>query len=231
MSEAVTAIDTREVETEIAPVVQRADALIVRNVDEHRTALGMLGAVMVAERKVKQFFAPMLEAAQEGKRKAEATRQAIVLRQDEVLAPILAARETITERAGAFELEEKAAAEKIQEQLRREAQAKQDAQRELDAAMADTEEAAEDALTEPLAPPPVPVVRPEVAKVAGVSGRTTWSAKVTDKAAFLAWAAKPENNFYAEANVVALNSRARAEKKALSIPGVEAVESFTYAGR
>lgn len=231
MSEALVVADTSEVEAQVAPVIRAADALVVRSVDDHRNGLEMLGAVMAAERKVKAFFAPMLEAAQETKRKAEAGRLAVVNQQEIVLGPVMQARKTITEKCGAFEAEERRVAALNQARINAEALAKQEQERILDAAMADTEEEAEEALTVPLAPPVVPIVRPEVAKVAGVSARETWSAEITDKAAFLAWAAKPENNYTAEPNMTALNSRARAEKGSMQIPGVKAVSKLSYAGR
>jgi hypothetical protein len=231
MSETMMVMDTRAVETEVAPVIQAADALVVRNVDEHQRGLELLGAVMGAETRVKSFFKDSIEAAMETKRKAEAGRQAIIALQDRVLGPVMEARKTISAKCAAFEAEERRAAEETRKALEREAIARQDEQRELDAAMADTPEAAEDALTEPLEAPAVPTVKPLVAKVAGVSTRETWAAEVVDKAAFLAWAAKPENNYYADANVVALNSRARAEHEKMQIPGVKAVSALTHARR
>jgi hypothetical protein len=231
MSEAIATINTAEVEQEVAPVVRAADALIVRNVDEHRTGLELLGAVMGAETKVKNFFKDIIASAMETKRQAEAHRQQVVALQDSVLAPVSEARKTISAKCAAFEAEERRVAELNQRALEAEARKRQEEQRELDAAMAETEEEVEEVLTEPLPPPVVPVVKPEVAKVAGVSTRETWGYEITDKAAFLAWAAKPENNFYATENGVALNSRARAEHDAMKIPGVKAVSTLSHSRR
>ena len=231
MSEALATIDTREVESQVAPVIQAADALVVRDVTQHKSGLEMLAAVMGAERKVKSFFAPMIEAAMENKRKAEGVRQAIVARQDEVLGPVQEARKTISEKCGAFETEERRAAEMTRKALEEAALKKQEEERQFEAAMAETEEAAEEALTEPLPPPPVPMVRPEVAKVAGVSTRETWSAEVDDKAAFLRWVLASGKLYMVEVNMIQLNSRARAEHSALKIPGVRAVSKLSHAGR
>jgi hypothetical protein len=212
-------------------VIQAADALVVRDVTQHKSGLEMLAAVMGAERKVKAFFAPMIEAAMENKRKAEGVRQAIVARQDEILGPVQEARKTISEKCGAFEAEERRAAEMTRKALEEAALKKQEEERQFEAAMAETEEAAEEALTEPLPPPPVPMVRPEVAKVAGVSTRETWSAEVTDKAALLRWVLESGNLYMVEVNMIQLNSRARAEHSALNIPGVKAVSKLSHAGR
>lgn len=231
MSETMMVMDTRAVESEVAPVIQAARALIVRNVDEHRAALEMLAALMGAKAKVEKFFEPMLDAAKEAKKKAEDARKAIALRQEEVLGPVLEARDVVSKTCATFEREERRVTELNQRALQVEALAKQEAQRAMDAAMAETEEEAEDALTAPLPEPVVATVRPEVAKVAGVSTRETWAAEVIDKPAFLAWAAKPENNYMAEPNLIALNSRARAEHDAMKIPGVKAVSTLSHARR
>lgn len=231
MSDAIATIDTATVQTEVAPVIAAADALVVRNVDEHKGGLELLGRVMWAETKIKTLFAPSIEAAKESKRKAELARVEIVTLQESVLAPVLAAHDTISKKCAAFEAEERRVAKLNQEAIERDALARQEQERQFDAAMADTEEAAEEALTAPLPPPVVPIARPEIAKVAGVSSRGTWSAEITDKAEFVAWASKPDNLYMVEPNMVALNSRARAEHEKLSIPGVKAVESRGYARR
>lgn len=231
MSEAVATINTEEVERAIAPVVQSADTLVVANVDQHQAGMEMLAQVMKAERKVKAFFAPALEAAQENKRKAEAVRQEVVAMQDRFLAPVLTARRTISDKCAAFEREEREAARRTQEALQAEAMKRQEEQRVLDAAMAATDYEAEDALTAPLPPPVVAEVKPLVAKVAGVSSRRTWAAEITDKAAFLRWVIESGNLYMVEPNMVQLNSRARAERDGLSIPGVKAVEQLTHVVR
>ena len=231
-TEALAVIDAEPVRAEVAPILGAADALVVRDVTDHERGLKMLGSVMAAERKVKAFFAASIEAAMETKRKAEAGRQTIVTLQDSVLAPVLAARKIISDKCAAFELEERRVAALNQAAINAAALAAQDEERKFDAAMAETEEAAEVALTEALAPPVVPTVRPEVAKVAGVSTRETWGAEIHDLRAFYAWCITGDNLYMAgEPNMVALNSRARAERGDMKIPGVRAVSKLSHAGR
>lgn len=225
--------DPTEVETEVAPVVRAADALpVVANVQQHEHALTLLADVMGAETRIEAVFKPSIDAAKESKRKAEAARVEIVALRDQVLAPVLAARGTISAKCKAFELEERRAAEETQKAMERSALAAQEQQRELDAAMADTQEEAEDALTAPLPEPVVAVVRPEVAKVAGVTSRETWSAEITDKLEFYRGCVERNDMYLAgEPNMVALNSRARNEKKDMKIPGVKAVPTLSHARR
>ena len=230
MSEALATIETTEIEAQVAPVIQSADALVVRNVSEHEHGMKMLAAVMGAETKVKSFFKPSIEAAMESKRKAEDARKQIVLLQDTVLGPVLEARKTIEKKCAAFEEEERRVAALNQKAINDEALRRQEEQRQLDAAMADTEEAAEDALTAPLPPPLTPIVKPEVAKVAGVSARETWGAEATDLKAFYRWCIETDNMYLAgEPNMIGLNSRARAEKAPMKIPGIKAVSTLSYA--
>ena len=220
-----------EAQAVTAPILERARAVVVTTFDEHQAALRYLVDVMAAERKVKAIFAPLIEAATEAKRKAELARAEAVGLRDRAMESVTAAREAISKTCAAFEAEEKRIAKLNQERIDAEAKAKQDEDRILEAAMADTPEEAAAILEDPVAPPVTPTVKPDVAKVAGVSSRETWSAEIYDKPAFLEWAAKPENNVYADPNGPMLNSRARAEKEQLRIPGVRAVSKISHAAR
>lgn len=232
MSEtAIVPAQVEEAKAEVAPVLAAAHSLTVGNVEEHDTAMRMLGQVMAAERRVKLLFAPSIEAAQESKRKAELARIEVVALRDSVLASVTEAREVISRKCASFEEEERRVARLNQHRINAEALAAQEQQRILDAAMAPTEEEAEEALTEPLPPPVVPIIRPEVAKVAGVTSREIWSAEVYDRSALFAHSSKPGNDYLAEPNMVALNSRARAEHGAMRIPGVRAVSAISHAAR
>jgi len=60
--------------------------------------------------------------------------------------------------------------------------------------------------------------------VSGISSRENWSAQVTDKAALVKAAAEnPAYLAYLEPDMKSLNALARAQKNALAIPGVKAV--------
>lgn len=231
MNELVIPPQVEEAKAAIAPVVARANALVVTNVEEHTTAMQMLGEVMAADRKVKAIFAPAIEAAMESKRKAERARAEIVQLRDNVLASVTQAIETIGRACKDFEAEERRVARLNQERINAEAAAKQEEQRLLEAAMADTPEEADAIMDEPIRPVRTPTVTPELAKVPGITSRELWSYEITNKAEFLAWASEPANNFYATENPVALNSRARAEKDKLNIPGVKAVSKISHAAR
>jgi len=71
-----------------------------------------------------------------------------------------------------------------------------------------------------------------VAKITGLSSRSTWRAEVTDKSALIAHVAgHPEWLNLLEPNMTALNGLARSQKSALALPGVKAVEERQLAAR
>jgi hypothetical protein len=86
--------------------------------------------------------------------------------------------------------------------------------------MAETEEEAEEAITEPL-PAPVVFVPPPVEKVSGVSSAETWDAEVSDKAAALAAVtANPALHYLVDFNIPYIKSLARQKGGDVGIPGV-----------
>jgi len=69
-------------------------------------------------------------------------------------------------------------------------------------------------------------------KIGGLTTKTTWKAEVTDKAALIKYVAEhPEWLGIFEINMTALHGLARAQKDALAIPGVKAVEERQLASR
>lgn len=88
---------------------------------------------------------------------------------------------------------------------------------------------AERLISEPVSTPAV-FVQPTVPKVAGVSHRTTWTARVTNFGALVAWVAKnPDHLHVLEPNPSALNALARAMQSRLRIDGVVAESTNSVA--
>jgi hypothetical protein len=217
-------VRSEELKAEVAPIVERASSLVVQNPDQHADALILLARVRAAKKTIKARTEPAVETAR-------AAWKASLALQSSFLDPLDEADILIVTKAGAFEAVERKAADAQRARLMAEAVAAQEEQRELDAAMADTEAGAEEALTAPL-PPPVVEVAPDVAKVDGVSSRTTWAAEVVDKAAFVRWcAADPSRLYMVDVNMPHLHSRARGERDALKLPGIKAVQKIGYAAR
>lgn len=69
------------------------------------------------------------------------------------------------------------------------------------------------------------IAPPRVQRVAGISTPETWSAEVTDKAAFVRWVAANGQFDFVDVRLPALNAMARAQRNNLQIPGVRVVSS------
>lgn len=77
-----------------------------------------------------------------------------------------------------------------------------------------------------------PAIEPEVPKVAGISTRITWSARVTDKRLLIAHvAAHPELLHLLDVNLPAAHAMARSLREQLRVPGLEAIENETVVAR
>ena len=217
MSETTVALvpspDATAIAAEANQYVIAAQELTVTT-DEHRVfALVTAKALRSMSRKITDHFEPSRKALDRAKKEILAARDALVL-------PLETAIGVIDKKCEAFERIERAKAEAERLRLEAEALARQEAQRMMDAALAESEEEAEDVLTETL-PAPVVFVPPPVAKVEGVSESFTWDVEVDDKAAFLAAiSAVPMLYYLAEPNLVALKSLCRQKDGDLGIAGV-----------
>lgn len=79
------------------------------------------------------------------------------------------------------------------------------------------------------APVPVATAAP---KVAGLSTRQNWKARLTDKMALIAFIAQhPEHQHLLDVNQSALNQLAKAQKDAMRLPGVEAYPDAVMSAR
>lgn len=219
--------DSGEAEQEQQIIIRDAEALVVSTQEEHGIALERLKRIATAEKKVKELF-------EEPKRAAFAAHKAITAAEKKLLDPLGQARQIVTGKALVFEDAERRKAEEAARVL-----AETQRQREQDAQLADALDAeargdkaeAEQILAEQIQAPVVEA-RPQIAAVAGVSSRSTWGATVTDVKALIAYvAAHPEWGNLLIPNQSALDSLARAQKGALAIPGVRAVEKRGLAVR
>ncbi len=213
--------------TELSPLVAAARAFQVVDVESHAAALERVKALRAGEKRIEEYFEPARKAADQAKRE-------ILQARDGLIAPIVAARRIYDENAAGYEAAERKKAQdeqrRLQEQARREEE-----ERQILAAI-DAEERGETAeasaiLQEPVSAPVV-VVAPAIARVEGVSTRTTWSAEVHDLVALVQYvAAHPEWISFLEPSMANLNRLAVAQRQALAIPGVRAVSRTVRATR
>jgi hypothetical protein len=175
------------------------------------------GVIREIEAKRTDMKAPVLEAG----RRIDANAA-------EAKAPLLRALAILEPRYTAY-LDEQ---ERIrrEEQRRLEEEARKRAEEEqlaaaiaAEAAGATAEEV--EAIVNETPPAPIPIAAPRVQRVAGISTPETWSAEVTDSAAFMRWAVASGQFALLEIRMPALNAMARAQRNTMQIPGVRAVSS------
>lgn len=227
MSTIIESPDAGGLEKDGASIVQQANALAVSNAIEHGVAATFLQRVAAGEKAVKELFA-------EPKKKAHEAHKALTQAEGKLLIPLGSARLIATTKIINYQDEQqkiaqaKAAALALEMRKREEEAVLAEA---VDAeARGDKVEAAEILAQEIQAP--VVTVAPAFTPVDGVSGRGTWSALVTEFKDLVAYvAAHPEWMNLLLPNEVALNNLARAQKKALALPGVRAVEKRGLAVR
>ena len=155
--------DASALSAQAASYIKLADAFIVQN-DEHRAdALSVARELRLLSKQITAHFEPTRKAL-------DLAKKEILIARDTLTAPIDEAVSVIDRKCQQFEAVQQAKADSARKRLEAEALAKQDEQRQLDAAMAETEEAAELALTEAL-PPPV-VYAPAAVSSPGYSSMT-----------------------------------------------------------
>ena len=204
---------------ELSPVVKAAQAFAVVDVATNTVALERVRDLRAGEKRIADYFEPARKAA-------DAAKKEILAARDGLIGPIAAARSIYDSKAMEYEAAERRKAEDEQRRLQAEAR-KQEEERALMAAIEAEEsgdpEASDAILAEPVSAPVV-TVAPAVAKVEGVTSRTTWSAEVYDFPALVKYvAAHPEWITFLEPVMPNLNRLAVAQREALAIPGVRAV--------
>jgi hypothetical protein len=220
----LTTPDATAVQASSTEIVEAAKAMTIGSKDEHGQALGLLADLKKSKRGVEALFA-------ESKAAANAAHKAITGLERKLVAPIDDAIGILTPRISGWETEQYHLARRAEEEARA-AAIKQEEDRILEDAAA-AEKAGDKALAaEIIAQPveaPMVTVAPDTAKLAGVTGRVTWSAEVTDLMALIRHvAAHPDLLHLLMPSMVSLNAMARAQKEALKLPGVRPVSSRNY---
>jgi len=185
------AIETRQIEQEVAPVVRRAAEIVVRNHEDRTAAVAFLREVKNAAGKVKDFFAPMKQAAHEAHKR-------IVTAESEMLTPLAEAERGLKNTVSTYDAEVERAAEI--ERRRLQAIADEKARRERERA---DQEAARQRQIEEAARAEAEQLRREAAQAdAAERARLEKEADARDRAAAAA-AVKVETKEFAAAAAVA----------------------------
>lgn len=229
---------------ELEAIVAEAQVFVVDDVESNAIALERFRALNAGEKRITEAFEPSRKAA-------DAAKKEILALRDGLIAPIAEARRIYDEKASAYETEQKRIAAEREAQLQAQAQKEEEDRQLADAIDAEArgDVAGAAAIMEEQVAAPAVSVPAAVARVEGVSSRTTWSAQVHEskcktpgcvrpdheEAGLLELiryvAAHPEWTRLLEPAQKVLNGLAVAQHAALSIPGVRAVSRSGRASR
>lgn len=219
MTLALATVDGAAVTQKALTFPDQAKALRIADDASYQAACEFLKAVKALRTEIAETFGPHITRAHEA-------HKALLKEKADAEAP-LADAERIAKAA-------LVAYDQAQERLRREEQARQQAElqrqeeerRLLEAVAleaAGESDTANALIDEPIHVPTV-AVAPATPKVSGISYRETWSANVTSLHALVKFvAANPSHVGLLSANMPALNAQARSLKAQLQLPGVEAI--------
>lgn len=213
---------------------EKAHALRVVDAETYDRAGELLKGIKALRDEIADTFDPHIKRAHEAHR-------ALCREKQDAEAPLAEAERILKSGLSAYAQEQERIRREEERRLQEEAR-KREEQRRLEEAAALEREAkatgdqaleqeAHALLARPVMTPPVTVAS-STPKVAGITHRDAWSAKVTSLVALIKFvAAHPEHQNLLQPNQAALNQLARAMKANLKIDGVQAVNTPTVAAR
>jgi len=206
------------IRADIAPVVARASAIVVKTPEQYTEASDFLKAVKGAQKRVTDFFGPM-------KSKAHEAWKAITTTEAATLKPLQDAEAQVKRVLITYQTEQEAIRQAEQRRLQAasdESARKERERLEKEAAKLKTPELREARLEQAAAViAPVVTVAAVTPVIAGQSVRKTWKARVVNAALL------PRE--YTLPNQQALDAFAKATKGAIPLSGVEFYEESTLA--
>jgi hypothetical protein len=220
-----------EIAAEALSWAARARTLVITDAESCTHASQCLRSIKTLRAGVAAFWTPHIEAAMETKRKAEASRKALVDERDRMEVPLVEAEGTLKRGLLAWEAMEEARRREDERRLQAEAQRQAEAVTlaaaaalELEATATGDEglrQEAMDILSQPIEAPVVSVAT-SVPKVQGVSYRDNWKAHpdVDVRALAGAVASGGVPAAFLTPNLVAINQFAKATQGAEPVPGV-----------
>lgn len=201
---------------------EKARAISITDQASYTLAANQKLDLAVLRKKIVGEFEPMKKAS-------HAAWKAIVAKENEHLEPIEEAEKILVASIKKWEHEQERIRREEEARLRAEALKREEDERLAAALEAEAEGAAPEEVTAVLSAPAIvaPIVAaPTFDRVKGLGIRETWSAQVfsiRELCRAVADGKVPE--VYVSANMTALNSRARTDKKLMQIPGVRAVSN------
>jgi hypothetical protein len=209
-------------------VPEQARAMKIIDDSSYQKGGQLLLTIKALRKEINETFDPIIAKAYAAHKEAKAQKTKVeepLVRAECIIKPAMAEYDT--------KLEQQRLAE--QRRLEEEARKKAEEEKLADAIHAEQQgdkETAESIINEPAQVIPI-VQKVEKQKISGISFRENWSAQVVNLMALVkAVAAGEQPITYLQANQTSLNQIARAQKTAMSVPGVRAVcEKITNAAR
>ena len=228
------------VQKEVTPLSEQALMIRVQDMPTLAKANDFFLVIRQMRKKIGDVFSPIIEAAKETKRKADATRAEAVRQQEKIEEPLLRAEAYLNGQITDYkreqdkiraEEEEKLRQKAIKEETERrkkeeDARMKQAAALEKAGAKEEAEALIEETIQEQEEPMQIYVPPPSTPKVElnGMATVTTWHAEVVNpRELFLAIGQGKCPLAYGDPNMPALNKQAISLKGEMRIPGCKAV--------
>lgn len=209
-----------ELDQKALTLPEKAKAIKVIDQQTYDVAVEELKGIVALRKEIVEHHAPL-------KAKAHEAHKAICDAEKKLLQPVDLAERTIKSAIGTYESEQRRIEEERQRKIREELERQAAEQIESAAVEAESQGASVEEVAaiieQPLIVPRV-APAPTFQRAAGVSTSQTFAAEVFDIKALckaIGEGKVPAN--YVSPNMTALNQRARADRQALSIPGVRAV--------
>lgn len=210
--------DTKQLETQVMTVPEKARALKIVNNETYALAGGMLVEIKGLRKQINASFDPIIEKAHQAHKEAVAQKR-------KVEAPLAEAESVIKPAMARWDAEQerirREQERKMQELARKQAEERQLAEAAALEAQGETK-AADEVIAAPVEVAPV-VLQKTVPKVEGVSFREVWKFQIVD--------AKAIPREYLVPDEVKIGQVVRALKGSANIPGVRAYAEKTVAGR
>lgn len=213
-------VTVETIEAEVMPVARQGAEMVVRNAGDYDSAITYIKENKQAQARAKEVLDPICDAANKAHKAATALR-------NRILDPLVAGERKAKAAAKTWAQEQERIRQAEQRRLQAEAEeaARKERERlEKQAAKLKTPELREERLEQAAqVVAPVVTVAPVVDKVAGVSSRKTWKARVVD-------VDKVPRSFMV-VNDTALQAFARSTKGSIPVDGVQFLEESTMSVR
>jgi len=221
-------VEVRQLEQTALAWPDRARGISITDQQTYDMATTLLVEIATIEKRIKDHHKPIKDAA-------FAAHKTAVAAEKKLLDPLDSARGIIKTEIVAWERKQEAIRQEMERKALEDQRRAEEEARLAVAVEAEKNGAPPDTVQEILDQPvalPTPVVAPTFQRAQGVSTQERWHAEVTDiKALCKAVGDGRASSELVTANMVALNSMARAMKQTFSIPGCRAIPETTIAVR